>query len=200
MSNQQTCASCGFTHQCLCARIPRLISNAYIALLTHENELHRDTNTGKWLQASLAHCSIHIWQRKSMPISLNELIEREQLTPFLLFPDEESITVESITEAKNSTNIKPLFVVLDATWQEAKKMARKSHWLADWPKVSLEPKNTSQYTLRRNQDSGHLCTLEVGSEILAVLGHSEDAQQLNAFFDYYLKAYQADKSGHQLRK
>ncbi len=135
-----------------------------------------------------------------MPSSLNELIEREQLTPYLLFPDEDSVAIESISEPKNSTNIKPLFVVLDATWQEAKKMVRKSHWLADWPKVSLEPKEASQYTLRRNQDSGHLCTLEVGSEILAALGNAEDAQQLTAFFDYYLKAYQADKSGHQLRE
>ncbi|MCF7506732.1 DTW domain-containing protein [Vibrio sp. L3-7] len=199
MGNQQACSSCGFTHQCICHLIPSIESQTDLVLLTHENELSRDTNTGKLLQQSLQQCQSFVWQRKTPPAELMALLEDKTRQPFLLFPSDTSIECQQavITKAKNR---KPLFIILDGTWQEAKKMLNKSIWLQAIPQVHLNITSESSYTLRRNQDSGHLCTCEVGVELLKALGEDEQAQQIDGYFQHYLKVFQADKCGHSLKE
>ena len=94
---------------------------------------------------------------------------------------------------------KPLFIILDGTWQEAKKMLNKSSWLQAVPQVHLDITSESSYTLRRNQDSGHLCTCEVGIELLKSLGESEPAKLIDDYYQHYLKVFHADKCGHALK-
>ena len=94
---------------------------------------------------------------------------------------------------------KPLFIILDGTWQEAKKILNKSVWLQAIPQAHLNITSESSYTLRRNQDSGHLCTCEVGVELLKALGEEEQARQIDDYFQHYLKVFQADKCGHSLK-
>ncbi|WP_261903308.1 tRNA-uridine aminocarboxypropyltransferase [Vibrio fortis] len=199
MEKVVACQRCGFTHQCICSLIPTLESSVNIALLTHENELQRDTNTGKLLQQTLPNCRSYVWQRKSAPTDLMAMINDDAIQALLLFPSEQSVEVSEVTKDYPVESHKLLFIVLDATWQEAKKMMNKSPWLKDIPQVHLTPNLDSAYTLRRNQDSGHLCTCEVGSLLLSQLGETEQAQQLNQYFQHYLKVFQADKSGHALR-
>jgi DTW domain-containing protein YfiP len=170
-----------------------------IVLLTHENELKRDTNTGKLLQQTLPNCQSYVWQRKSAPADLMAMINEDAIQALLLFPSEQSVDVNEMTEIYPVENQKLLFIVLDGTWQEAKKMMNKSPWLQSIPQIHLTPSLDSAYTLRRNQDSGHLCTCEVGSLLLSQLGETEQAQELNQYFHHYLKVFQADKSGHALK-
>lgn len=198
MSNQQACNGCGFTHQCICHRIPSTESQTHVVLLTHENELLRDTNTGKLLQQSLEQCESFVWQRKTPPVELMTLLEDETRQPFLLFPSEESMECQQAVLNK-ANDREPLFIILDGTWQEAKKMLNKSPWLQSIPQVHLDIASESSYTLRRNQDSGHLCTCEVGVELLKALGEDEPARLINYYYQHYLKVFQADKSGHALK-
>ena len=193
------CQRCGFIHQCICQHIPTLESSVTIALLTHENELRRDTNTGKLLQQTLPNCCSYIWQRKEAPADLMVLLNDDEIQAMLLFPSEQSIDVTEITANHDAAAKRVLFIILDGTWQEAKKMMNKSPWLQTIPQVHLTPDLDSAYTLRRNQDAGHLCTCEVGSLLLSQLGETEQAQQLNQYFHHYLKVFQADKSGHALK-
>ena len=198
MSNQQACSGCGFTHQCICHLIPSVESQIDLVLLTHENELSRDTNTGKLLQQSLKQCESFVWQRKTPPADLIALLEDETRQPFLLFPSEESMECQQAV-LNEASNQKPLFIILDGTWQEAKKMLNKSPWLQPIPQVHLGITSESSYTLRRNQNSGHLCTCEVGVELLKTLGEDEPARLINDYYQHYLKVFQADKSGHALK-
>ncbi|MEL0610882.1 tRNA-uridine aminocarboxypropyltransferase [Vibrio echinoideorum] len=199
MGNQQACSSCGFTHQCICHLIPSIESQTDLVLLTHENELSRDTNTGKLLQQSLQQCQSFVWQRKTPPAELMALLEDKTRQPFLLFPSDTSIECQQAVMTK-AMSPKPLFIILDGTWQEAKKMLNKSIWLQSIPQVHLNITSESSYTLRRNQDSGHLCTCEVGVELLKALGEDEQAQQIDGYFQHYLKVFQADKCGHSLKE
>ncbi|OED64371.1 tRNA-uridine aminocarboxypropyltransferase [Vibrio echinoideorum] len=199
MGNQQACSSCGFTHQCICHLIPSIESQTDLVLLTHENELSRDTNTGKLLQQSLQQCQSFVWQRKTPPAELMALLEDKTRQPFLLFPSDTSIECQQAVMTKAMSR-KPLFIILDGTWQEAKKMLNKSIWLQSIPQVHLNITSESSYTLRRNQDSGHLCTCEVGVELLKALGEDEQAQQIDGYFQHYLKVFQADKCGHSLKE
>ncbi|MBA4328932.1 MAG: DTW domain-containing protein [Polaromonas sp.] len=101
---------------------------------------------------------------------------------------------------------RPLFVLLDATWPEARKMFRKSPCLDKLPVLSLQSDQLSQYKLRRSQRDEHFCTSEVAALCLALAGEAHAAETLEAyldvFTDHYLKARQqqpvdSDDAAHQ---
>ena len=120
--------------------------------------------------------------------------------PISSFPDDNSIEVEEAFKTTQAEQRKALFIILDGTWQEARKMLRKSDWLQQLPTVHITPQQASSYQLRRNQQQGNLCTLEVGSELLHALGDTEEAKALSQFFAHYIPIFQADKSGHSYSK
>lgn len=192
------CPQCQLRYQCVCELLPHIQAPLHIALLMHENEQYRETNTGQWLLKSLTSSSCHIWQRNQPCADLIAMIESEQFQPFLLFPSDDSLPVSSLISPTINAAKTPLFIILDGTWQEAKKMLRKSPWLNTLAQVHITPSRGSNYQLRRNQQQGHLCTLEVCCELLTSTGHPEPAQQLLHFFDHYMQAFKADKSGHTL--
>ncbi len=196
----QPCPDCGFRFNCICSMVPRLTSEPSLMLLMHPNELSRDTNTGKLLQ--LCHLKVEhaIWDRKQPPQALITYLEDTSFYPVLLFPGENSLTLAQVTQQSQQQSKKPLFIILDATWQEARKMINKSCWLEDVPMMGLSTQGDSEYQLRRNQQQGNLCTFEVAAQLLGQLGEEKNQQQMQSFFARYLATFQADKSGHALKQ
>ncbi|MCG7498889.1 DTW domain-containing protein [Vibrio sp. Of7-15] len=202
MTTTPACPKCGFTHNCICDQCPTLQSQAHFVLLQHPNEQHKDTNTGKLMQHSLPHCEQYTWNRVEPPQALLDLIANKNYQPWVVFPHDEAITGEQFRAqtTPRDGNIQPLFILLDATWQEAKKMLRKSKWLNNLPCLVLTNTAPSSYQLRRNQQEGNLCTCEVGIELLNLLGQSQDAEQLHTYFTHFISVFHADKSGHRYQK
>ncbi|EIE5867724.1 tRNA-uridine aminocarboxypropyltransferase [Vibrio alginolyticus] len=196
----QPCPTCGFQFNCMCSLMPKLTSEHNILLLMHPNELKRDTNTGQLLE----HCQLNIerviWDRKQPPAELLSLLADPSRYPVLLFPCEESITLEDVVLQSQQQTKTPLFIILDATWQEARKMINKSLWLEGIPTMGLSASADSQYQLRRNQQQGNLCTFEVAAHLLGQLGEQNNQQQMQRFFAHYLALFQAEKSGHALKR
>ncbi|ENM5827605.1 DTW domain-containing protein [Vibrio metoecus] len=191
-----TCPNCGLKFQCVCAAIPKLCAPFQLSLLTHDNEWQRETNTGRWLTQSLAECHAYTWSRVAANTELQARIRQPNTRSFLIYPSEESVALEhalsTLTRDESAH-----FIVLDATWQEARKMERKSPWLAELPRVHLSTQTLSAYRLRRNQQAGHLCTLEVGLVLLRQFQADPQADALEQFYHYSMNAFQADKSGHR---
>lgn len=192
----QPCPKCGFLFNCFCKDVPILDSTVNIVLLMHPNELSRDTNTGKLVSMCLANTLMFTWDRVSPPEELIQLITSNNYEPLLLFPCSESSKLD--TEKIQQYQKPPLFILLDSTWQEAKKMVRKSPWLQALPTMELPSKFNSNYSLRRNQKSGNLCTCETVSEVLKLTYESTNADKIDTFFHYYLDLFHAEKSGHKL--
>jgi DTW domain-containing protein YfiP len=191
------CLKCGLTFQCICHKIPILDSKLHLSLLTHENEFNRDTNTGRWLLEALPECQRYQWQRNRQDLALISRLSQPDQLSFLLYPSPDSIPLQhALLECGPQRS--PHFILLDATWQEARKMERKSPWLDDVIRVSFSPSQPSSYQLRKNQKSDHLCTLEVVVELLKNLGEVDNSKQLDHFFHFMMKSYLADKSGHPL--
>ena len=101
----------------------------------------------------------------------------------------------------------PLFVLLDATWPEARKMFRKSPYLNHLPVLSLQAGQLSSYRLRRSTRDDHLCTSEVAAACLALAGEPQAAavlaDYLEVFTIHYLNAKQQlpvdlDDAAHRL--
>jgi DTW domain-containing protein YfiP len=89
-----------------------------------------------------------------------------------------------------------LFVLLDATWPEARKMFRKSPYLDHLPVLSLQPDQISRYKLRRSRRDDHFCTSEVASLCLNLAGDTRATQTLEAYLDVFTHHYLQAK--HQL--
>lgn len=74
-------------------------------------------------------------------------------------------------------------VILDATWQEARKMLRQSPYLKTAARVSLPPlMPESAFILRRNQQEGGLCTAECIIALWRQCGRAEQATLLASLF------------------
>jgi DTW domain-containing protein YfiP len=170
-----------------------------VGLLTHDNELGRETNSGKWVLNCLNNSHLYRWQRQAPCVELATALAQPTLQPLLLFPSAESIDASEAIKLTHEKGATAQFLILDGTWQEARKMERKSHWLSSIPRVHIHSQQSSTYTLRRNQSHGNLCTLEVVAELLTLHQEPEQAQRLLAFFQLYMSAFQADKSGHRWR-
>ena len=84
---------------------------------------------------------------------------------------------------------RPLFVLLDATWPEARKMFRKSPYLDHLPVLSLQSEQLSRYRLRRSRHADHFCTSEVAALCLALAGEPLAAQTLGAWLDVFTTHY-----------
>ncbi|OOE47009.1 tRNA-uridine aminocarboxypropyltransferase [Salinivibrio kushneri] len=210
------CRQCGFTYHCICHCYWPLESQLQCVLVMHEDEAARQSNTGKLVKAALPHTQIEIWQRKQPPQALLDSWARADVSPWLLFPSDDAVpadrlfadAVRSISCADGSVSCAktlattdaphaPLqFVVLDATWQQARKMLNKSPWLHRLPRVSLPSTAASQYTLRRNQPEGHLCTSEAVSALLRSQGDVDAATQLDYFLAHFMESYEADRHHH----
>ncbi|HHF2978752.1 TPA: tRNA-uridine aminocarboxypropyltransferase [Vibrio diabolicus] len=196
----QPCPNCGFQFNCMCSLVPKLTSEHNILLLMHPNELTRDTNTGQLLEQCQLNIERVIWDRQQPPADLLARLADPSLYPVLLFPSEESVTLEHVAIQSQQQTKTPLFIILDATWQEARKMINKSRWLESIPTMALSASADSQYQLRRNQQQGNLCTFEVAAHLLGQLGEQNNQQKMLTFFAHYLALFQAEKSGHALKQ
>ena len=147
-----------------------------IFLLTHERELLRPTNTGVLAQKFAPEIVERIvWARNEPNPSLLDAIN--QGNTVLLYPVDDA----DVAPIESFENI----IVLDATWQEARKIFNKSHYLKNLPRTQINPQQISQYQLRRNQPDGGLCTAECVMEILKAKNHTDIAERLNTAFEIF---------------
>ena len=124
------------------------------------------------------------------------LLDDPQWQPYVVFPAEYAVPERVVQEVAVAAGKRPLFVLLDATWPEARKMFRKSPYLNHLPVLSLQPEQLSRYHLRRSTRMDHFCTSEVGALCLELAGEPQAAQALEAYLDVFTHHYLQAK--HQL--
>jgi DTW domain-containing protein YfiP len=169
-----------------------------MCLLMGGEEPLKPSNTG-WLIADVVPDTFAFaWSRTAPDAALLTLLADRKWQPYVVFPGEfagegraKSSLLPLEAEDPNGRS-RPLFILLDGTWSEARKMFRKSPYLDLLPVLSLPPDKPSHYPLRRSRNSGHYCTSEVGAMCLALAGEWSAAQMLDAYLDvfthHYLKA------------
>ncbi|MBA6327385.1 DTW domain-containing protein [Colwellia sp. MB02u-6] len=151
-----------------------------IFLLTHERELHRATNTGALaLESANEIVERILWQRVTPNKDLTRLIENNEAV--LLYSKAESSSAVSRPTIEEYENI----IIIDGTWQEAKKIFNQSSYLKNAPKCTLKTVNDSLYKLRANQPKGGLCTIECIIEVLRLKGQHKMATELSLKFEQF---------------
>ncbi len=200
-SRGQRCAGCRLiASHCMCALRPTVPTRAGVCLIMCDTEPLKPSNTG-WLIADVvADTAAFSWARTEVDPALLALLADPQWQPYLVFPGEfvaaERVVTQLIGDSDprsggtwGPVSRRPLFVLLDATWPEARKMFRKSPYLDHLPVLSLQPEQLSRYRLRRSRRDNHLCTSEVAALCMELAGEPLAAQTLGAYLDVFTHRY-----------
>ncbi len=163
----------------------------HIILLTHQREQYKKTNTGQLVmsQSDLKVTRI-LWERGNPDVGLLKLISMGGV--FLLYPEQSSTDPAGAeqtsdllcdwTQLWQDCHDDACFIIIDSTWQEARKIYNRSPYLTDLPRVTLAPTEGSLFTLRRNQITGGLCTAESVIALLRMNQQNHLANKLETDF------------------
>ncbi|MBF5004839.1 tRNA-uridine aminocarboxypropyltransferase [Diaphorobacter caeni] len=185
---------------CLCGIDVEQRTRAGMCLLMHDAEPLKPTNTG-WLIADVVADTFAFgWSRTEKNDALLALLEDPQWQPYVVFPREFVDPPERVVETvagpleadagAAASGRRPLFILLDATWPQARKMFHKSPYLDRFPVLSLHPEQVSAYRLRRSTRSDHFCTSEVASLCLELAGETAASGVLAAWLDVFTHHYE----------
>ncbi len=188
---RERCAGCRLVaSHCLCALRPAVATRAGVCLLMADVEPLKPSNTG-WLIADVVPDTFAFgWARTAADPALLALLRDPQWQPCLVFPGE-YVAPERVVHAVDppAGGRRPLFVLLDATWTEARKMFRRSPYLDALPVLSLQPGQASRYQLRRSRRDDHFCTSEVAALCLGLAGESVAERTLGAWLEVFSHHY-----------
>ena len=191
-SRAERCPGCRLLpSHCLCALRPVLHAptRAGVCLLMGDIEALKPSNTG-WLIADVLPDTYAFgWARTRVDPALLALLADPQWQPYLVFPGEFVPPERVVNSLMPQLAKRPLFVLLDATWAEARKMFLKSPYLNHLPVLSLQPQEASNYQLRRSTRDDHLCTSEVAALCLALAGDTQAAHTLDAYLAVFSQHY-----------
>jgi DTW domain-containing protein YfiP len=162
----------------MCASRTNVPTRAGICLLMGEFEALKPSNTG-WLVADVVPDTFAFeWSRTQVDAQLTALLEDPAWQPVIAFPAEFAPPERVITRLAPDAQRRPLFILLDGTWAEARKAFRKSPWLDRFPVLALSPRQLSRYRLRQASHEHHLCTSEVAALCLEMAGDVRAAEML----------------------
>lgn len=200
-SLMKRCEACLLAPQaCICGWQPSLATPVGICLVMHPLEPLKPTNTGRLIADCLPATHAFVWSRTETDPQLVQLLGDPQWQPYIVFPGEYAQPGQRVVRklTDQATGKRPLLVILDATWTQARKMFRKSPCLANLPVLSLRTEQLSRYRLRRSCREEHLCTVEVAAACLALAGDENDAQLLGDYFDLFTEGYLASRANRHM--
>ena len=163
-------------------------------MLMADIEPLKPSNTG-WLIADVVADTFAFgWARTEVDPALLALLADPQWQPYVVFPGEfvaveRVVTTVPANAAAPGQGKRPLFILLDATWPEARKMFRKSPYLDHLPVLSLQSGQISRYKLRRSRRDDHFCTSEVAALCIDLAGEPQTARLLEAYLDVFTHHY-----------
>ncbi|NAW32860.1 tRNA-uridine aminocarboxypropyltransferase [Halomonas alimentaria] len=195
----ERCPGCNLPQlNCLCPYAVGAESEARVWLLTHSMEHLKPTNTGRLIRDVLPDTEVFTWYRTAPDERLLTLLEDARFAPFVVFPDDQPdyaervVGIDAVAEAKAAGRI-PVYLLLDGTWRQARRIFRKSPYLDALPVLPLRTERLTRYRLRKPASSAHLCTAEVAAELLRQGGDEDAAQALDDYFDAFNDSYAASR-------
>jgi hypothetical protein len=181
---------------CICAAKPVAAGNSAFCFIVYKGEAYKPSNTGRLVADVMVDNHAFLWHRTQPDAQLLALLVDEQYVPIVVFPHQYAESARCIDTLDVATPLalgkKWLFVLLDGTWQEAKKMF-KSDYLASLPVLGFQPKQRSRYFLRDAAHLHQLCTAEVAIEVLRLSGDNTSAEVLANYFTIFCQNYMVIK-------
>jgi DTW domain-containing protein YfiP len=163
---------------CVCRHIVPVQNRTPVTILQHPGERGHAFNSVRLARLGLADVSVHLaWpdasgqMHKQVPVS-------ERMA--LLYPREDAVDLAEIPVEQRPDHL----VVLDGTWQQARRLYRDNPWLRELRHVSLSPEKPSQYRIRKEPAPHCLSTIESIAAALRIL--EPETEGLDALLDGFL--------------
>jgi DTW domain-containing protein len=163
-------------HICVCAKLSELItvsSTVDVAILMNHREQYRASNTAKIIHQVLG-ARIYIDGVDRDMEDLVLLIEERKSNAVVLFPSEDSSTWPTVNEQTKGK--KPLVIVLDGTWRQARRLNKKIPECIS--RVKITPQTLSQFLCRRQTQADRVCTVEALALLMTETGDVSTAERL----------------------
>jgi len=145
---------------CYCQQITPIHTETKFVFLVHPKEARRAVATARMASQVLLNSTFIVGECFQDCRQLHNLLNAPDQNCFLLFPG------ESENQSCKSTLISRTIIIPDGTWHQVKKMMQQNDFLFDIPRISLSPKNLSQFKVRKQPNDQCLSTLESIAELL----------------------------------
>jgi len=171
------CARCFASgRRCFCPAIPRLETRTAFLIVRHAAERMRPSNTGRLAALALARAEVVDYALDARPFDEARLAAPHT---WLLWPEGPPAPPQ----------VRPArLLVLDGTWQQARRMRQRLGFLQRLPIFSL-PAPRPRLRLRRPSRADGMSTLEAIAGALAVLEGDEVARPLEALYEAAVIAF-----------
>lgn len=188
------CSACRLpSAQCICAYRVETQSHAQFWVVMHPEEAYKPTNTARLIGDVLPETRYFGWYRTAPDAELLALLQDDRYQPFIIFPDDQEDVkprVRAFDAAALGERI-PVFILLDGTWRQARRIFRKSPYLATIPVLPLHHEMTTRYALRKPASEAHLCTAEAAMSLLMLSGDQQASEVLGHYFEVFNLHYAA---------
>ncbi len=179
-SSRPRCQVCGLHLElCMCPQIPhRDLSTAFI-VVQHNRERNKPTSTGRVAAATLRAPVIYYGaQGETLDTSA---LEDPNTDYYVLFPIEGAAEVDAAT-TQPAPGRRRCFVILDGTWHQCSRMARRAPRIEAMQHMTLPPGAPSRWGVRTPPNPAALCTYEAATRLVEVLHGVAEAAPMHEFF------------------
>lgn len=183
--------------QCLCETLQPQNARSRFCLVMFDTEPMKPSNTGRLIADILPETEAFQWSRTEPPQALLDLVSSPDYQPMVVFPASYASVGREVLTVPPKSGKPPLFIMLDGTWTEARKMFRKSPYLDNIPVISVDLSIVSAYRLREAHADGQYCTAEVAAALLALADDEHAAVGLTEHFTLFRERYLEGKPHHQ---
>ncbi|MEH6533775.1 MAG: tRNA-uridine aminocarboxypropyltransferase [Photobacterium frigidiphilum] len=198
-SKVERCRQCMLRkHLCICSIKPMIKSNAAFLLVMFDDEILKPSNTGRLIADLFEDTFAYIWSRTEPNQDMLTLLDDPQWQPYVVFPAEYAEPERVAEHIELEDGKRPLFIMLDGSWSEAKKMFRRSPYLDRFPILSINPDKPSRYRMREASKENQLGTAEVAARIIDLFGEGNNADMLDLWFDVFRESYMTGKMNRLL--
>lgn len=179
-SSRPRCQVCGLHLElCMCPQIPlRDLSTSFI-VVQHNRERNKPTSTGRVAAATLRAPVIYYGaQGETLDTGPFEDPDTDY---YVLFPIEGAAEVDAAA-TEPAPGRRRCFVILDGTWHQCSRMARRAPRIETMQHMTLPPGPPSRWGVRTPPNPAALCTYEAATRLVEVLHGAEAAAPMREFF------------------
>ena len=186
--------------RCICAHIPRIVTEARLCLVMHRREQRKTTATGPLALAALDNSELHIQGVPHEPLDLTHLADQGRRV-VILFPSQ---TARLLDRAFVDEDPRPItLVVPDGNWSQATRVPKRIAGLIGAETVVLPRGAPTRWGIRRATRDQGLATFEAIARAFGVLSSPRDQTALETLFDLMVRTTFAargyDKHGAPIR-
>ena len=164
---------------CFCARTQPFTSTVDFAMVVHPHEAKSSVGTAWILRRSIS--NLHWFRSKGDDLETDPdfcaLVQNPELVPLLLFPGPRALNLSRASDEEWRRQVppgrRPVFILIDGTWTQARGMLRKSALLRSLPRVSFETTRPSEYGFKLQPHPDCLSCVEGVHRVLEVLAERD---------------------------